>query len=850
MSSVDIIKDYYKSYEDARVFDEKHPEDGTLSRKDDGLPMRPMNVDETNACIDVILSNVSKEKKDEAVDLLFHNVQAGINEAADAKALFLEKVANGSIKCESINPIKAVEILSTMVGGKCIPCLIRLLETKEVASKVCQLLSNMVLVYDNIKLVDEISKKNNEYALNLLENWAKASWFANKPELKEFEDFIVYKIPDDIEASTDFLSHSKGGHTRTDVPFHAKHYFMNKDMLNELNELKTNNPDCPVCLVADKIGTSSSRKSGMNNVEWNIGLETDETKFQPNKKTRAVIIAGSVLGPIFAKTAQDMGSAIIRSNTNAFNTGDKIRVFWNKGLITDLNNKKISEFDNFGKKELDILKAGGATVFRMGKILTNAASNILNKKFDLPWNKKDEDTNDIPMSSSLKVIAKAAGLKSLKSGDVVYCKVGTVASQDTTGPMTLQEIQTTLAVDKFSVPLFLQSQCHNAAMGFRTENVVKANSNLANTVKKFGGVALNMGDGIIHSWLNELVVPDSIVVGGDSHTRVPTALSFPLGSGGIAEASATGVTEIEIPEVVRVVIKGEFNKGITVRDLVNYIPYKALKKFGHNIFEGSIIEYYRDGKPFEMIDVFKLTNSSAERSAAASYFEMSSDEQINYLKNYIVNSSLPIIKKMIEDGYDNNNSLKNRVKDLEDWCNNPIKFKSDDNAKYKEVIEIDLSEIKEPYIACPHTPDNVKSLSELNNEAPNNSVEFGFVGSCMSAEKDFVSFRNILKEKQIKVPLWAAIPTKFVEAKLVCEGVVEDLKNIGIRIEVPGCSLCMGNQERVFGKKNVLTTSTRNFKARMGDEASVYLVSAELEAVSALLGRFPSVKEYFDYVLG
>lgn len=838
MTAEEILQDYFAAYDAPRPFDPKHPEDGTLSRKRDGLPPLPLNAEQVKACI-ILLEK--KDRPEQMLDLLLNRVPPGTGEAAAVKAAFLGRIALEKTVVPGLSPQQAVMQLGYMKGGHNIPVLISLLKNDKTAPEAVGVLSELVLIHQAVNDVAALYESGNKYARALLEAWARADWFSRRKPLEDETKLVVFKIPDEIEASTDFLSHSKGGHTRTDIPFHGRHYFMNEALLAALDALKAENPDIPVALAADKIGTSSSRKSGMNNVEWNTGVENDDTRFQPDKKTRAVIFAGRVLGPIFAKTAQDMGSIIVRTDTDTLHTGDKVRVVWRTGKILSETGGEIAAFKPLDQNELDYLRAGGATAFRMGKILTAAASAILGKSFKLPYASATADTAVRPMTAAQKIIAKAAGLKSVRPGQTVYAKVDTVASQDTTGGMTVQELQGTLAAMKLAVPLFLQSQCHNAALGFRTSAVVAANKKLTDFVREIGGVALNMGDGIIHSWLNELVVPNTIVVGGDSHTRVPTALSFPLGSGGIAEAAATGVTEITVPDSVLVRLIGEFNDGITVRDLVNYIPYKAQKVFGKNIFEGTIIEFRRGGRPFDMIDVFKMTNASAERSAAAAYFEQPFETVAAYVRGH----SLPVVEQMIAGGYDNGGVLENRREALSVYLENPQEFKADDGAEYAYVLDIDLSEIDQPYIACPHTPDNVRPLSEIAGTP----AEFCFIGSCMSGEKDFEAFERLTRGvDRLGVETWVAAPTRMIAHDLETAGVLKALADRGARIEVAGCSLCMGNQERVKGKKNVLTTSTRNFKARMGDEASVYLVSAQLEAVAAVLGRFPSVEEYFKAV--
>ncbi len=838
LNAEEIMQMYESAYDAPRAFDPLHPQDGTLSRKQDGLPPLALNAEQVKACVSLLEQGKQTQKM---LDCLLNRVCAGTSDAAAVKADFLGRVAKKQVLIKGLSEREAIDHLGYMKGGHNIAVLISLLQNDETAPAAVAVLSELVLIYQALDKVKCLYEAGNKYAAALLEAWARADWFTHRHALEDETELVVFKIPDDIEASTDFLSHSKGGHTRTDIPFHAKHYFMNEKLLTELEALKSAHPDTQVVLVADKIGTSSSRKSGMNNIEYNIGVENEDTRFQPDKKTRAIIFAGSVLGPIFAKTAQDMGSIIVRVDTDLFHTGDKIRVVWRTGEILSQTREKRASFVPLKQEELDSLQAGGATVFRMGKILTAKASEIIGRKFPLPYGEPKGDDQDHPMSAAQKIIAKAAGLKSVRPSQTVYAKVDTVASQDTTGAMTVQELQGTLAAMQLAVPLFLQSQCHNAALGFRTPAVVEANKKLTDFIRKTGGITLNMGDGIIHSWLNELVVPNTIVVGGDSHTRTPRALSFPLGSGGIAEAAATGITQITIPESVLVRLKGEFIPGITVRDLVNYIPYKAQKLFGKNVFEGAIIEFQRTGSPFEMIDVFKMTNSSAERSAAAAYFE----QDATILADYIREHSLPLIKRMIETGYDNHSVLENRCQALQAYLDDPQEVHFDDESVFKYVLEIDLEEIDQPYIACPHTPDHVKPLSELAGIP----VEFCFVGSCMSGRTDFEDFERVTRPVQsLQAETWVAPPTRMIAYELQQAGILDALKERGGRVEISGCSLCMGNQERVQGRRNVLTTSTRNFKGRMGDEASVYLVSACVAATGALFGRFPALDEYFKAV--
>ena len=568
MTSEEILARYRASYDAPQPFDPKHPEDVTLSRREEGLPPLPMNAEETAAVCDLLSKG---DGTPEMLDLLENEVEPGTGAAAKVKADFLGKAASGEITVSGLSADRAIELLERMKGGHNVPVLVGLLENGRTAARAREALSRSVLIHNAVERVGELYKNGNKEAEKLLRSWAKGEWFSSRPDIPGVIRAVVYKIPDDIEASTDFLSHSKGGHTRTDVPKHGKRYFMTREMLAELEALKAAHPDRQVVLAADKIGTSSSRKSGMNNVEWNTGIENEDTRGVPNKRTRAVIFAGGTLGPIFAKTAQDMGSVILRVNTDVLKTGDLLDIRLKEGRATDAAGRTVCTF-NFSKSDAEILRANGGTNFRMGKILTAAASKILGESYSLPYEVSDFSAAERrPMTAAQKIIAQAAQKEFVTPGMTVYAKVGTVASQDTTGGMTVRELQGTLAAMKLAVPLFLQSQCHNAAAGFRTPAVVEANRRLADFVREIGGVALNMGDGIIHSWLNEVVMPNSVVVGGDSHTRVPTALSFPLGSGGVAEAAATGVTEIVVPESVLVVLKGAFRRGIGVRDLVNYI---------------------------------------------------------------------------------------------------------------------------------------------------------------------------------------------------------------------------------------------------------------------------------------
>lgn len=841
MTPADILKDYYRSYTMPGPADPKYPSADHLSRQDEGLPPLPLNEAQTKAVV-TLLSDGGETP--EILSLLLTQVEPGTAPAAQIKADFLGRVATGEVLLKGLSPSEAVQHLGYMRGGYNIPILIALLENEKTAGQAEKVLSNLVLIHGAFEKVAALAQKGNKHALALLESWAKAEWYTNRSDIPDRIETVVFKIPDSIEASTDFLSHSKGGHTRTDIPKHGKRYFMTAEMLRELEELKAAHPGIQVILAADKIGTSSSRKSGMNNVEWNIGIETEETRYIPNKKTRALIIAGRTLGPIFDKTAKDMGSVIIRANTDALKTGDRLSISLKDGKAYDAKGSLVFNFTEPSPQDIEMLHAGGGTAFRMGKILTANASKVLGKSYSLPYDVPDySQVLKKQMTAAQKIIAQAAGLDTVIPGMTVYARVDTVASQDTTGPMTVQELQGSLAAMKLSVPLFLQSQCHTAARGFRTPEVVEANMRLTSFIKDLGGIALNMGDGIIHSWLNEMVMPNTIVVGGDSHTRTPTALSFPLGSGGIAEAAATGVTEIVVPESVLVLLKGELRQGITVRDLVNFIPYKAQEIYGKkiNIFEGRLIEFRREGLPMEMIDAFRLTNASAERSATAAYFEQYPQDVAHHLKSV----SIPLLKQMIKAGYDNGNALKNRCAEMEKWAVSAAGIRADDGAEYAYVLAIDLNEIDQPYIACPETPDNVKPLSEVENTP----IGAAFVGSCMSSYRDFANFERIVRSiKKFPVDLWMAPPTRMTALMLEQEGIRQRLEEKGVRFEEPGCSLCMGNQERISGAKNVLTTSTRNFKGRLGDEASVYLASAELEAVAAMKGFFPSVHDYFEAV--
>lgn len=818
-------------------FKAKYLENVALRAKD-GIPPLPLSTDETRAVLDLLQNN---KDADFAKDLLINRVSPGVDESAKIKAEFLGEILLGKISVQSISKAEAVKILGTMVGGYNITPLIDALSDESIAKLSANALKELIFVYDNFEIIAELSKSNS-YAKEVIESWANAEWFLNKPALEEQIELIALKI--DGETNTDDLSPASDAFTRSDIPLHAKAMLKNR-IENYEARIENVKQKGKVAYVGDVVGTGSSRKSACNSIMWHFG---DEIPFIPNKKRRGVVIGG-VIAPIFFNTCQDSGALPIVADVSAIKEGDKIVVFPYQGKITR-NGEEISRFNLTPNTIFDEMRAGGRINLIIGRKLTAKARAFLGLDegdfFTKPIAPK-ESTKGYTLAQ--KILGKACGKEGVRVGEYCEPKTTTVGSQDTTGAMTRDEIKEMAAL-KFSTDFVMQSFCHTAAYPKPAD--ISLQATLPDFITSRGGVALRPKDGVIHSWLNRFTLPDTIGTGGDSHTRFPIGVSFPAGSGLVAFAAVNGIMPLDVPPSVLVRFKGQMNEGITLRDLVNAIPYYAIKnglltvekKNKKNIFNGKILEI--EGLPnLKVEQAFELSDASAERSAAACVIKLNKEPIIEYLS-----SNIALIEAMIKDGYESKATLQNRADAMRAWIKNPALLEADKDAEYEAIIDIDLGEITEPIVACPNDPDDVATLSEVLGSANRaHKIDEVFVGSCMTNIGLFRAFGEIVKnEGQLNSRIWIAPPTKMDEKQLTLEGYLSVFGASGARIEAPGCSLCMGNQARVKDNAVVFSTSTRNFDNRMGKGAKVYLGSAELAAVCAILGRIPSKDEYLDII--
>ena len=822
--------DFLQSYETA-----------VKERAANGIPPLPLSTQECADLIEILKSNPTKE----LVTLLRERVSPGVDEAAYVKAAYLHALVEGKSKCDLISPLEAVKMLGTMLGGYNVDPLVEALSNKDeaVAKAAADALKNTILVYDAFNNVEELAKTN-IHAKSVLESWANGEWFTNKPSLPEKMTLAVFKVPG--ETNTDDLSPASEAFTRSDIPLHAKAMLQKRQpgSLEKIEELKSKGYE--VAYVGDVVGTGSSRKSGINSIQWHMGRDIPCV---PNKRTGGVIL-GSTIAPIFFNTAEDSGALPIEVDVDALETGDIIELNFKDGSLTK-EGKVVASFSLSPTTLADEYRAGGRIPLIIGRGLTAKARASLGLPSEEIFAKpvQPESKEGIGFTQAQKMVGRACGVEGVRPGMYVEPLTLTVGSQDTTGPMTRDEIKE-LAALGFSADFVLQSFCHTAAYPKPTD--VKLQHTLPDFIRNRGGVSLKAGDGVIHSWLNRMVLPDSVGTGGDSHTRFPIGISFPAGSGLVAFAAVTGSMPLNMPESVLVRFKGEMQPGITLRDLVNAIPYYAIKqglltvpkKNKKNIFAGKVLEI--EGLPkLKVEQAFELSDASAERSAAACSVALDKEPIIEYLK-----SNITLIESMIQAGYGDETTLKRRAQKMQNWLDNPELVEADKNAQYKEIIEIDLSEIKEPILACPNDPDDVATLSEIlaDPNRPTNIDEV-FVGSCMTNIGHYRALGEVLQgEGQVPTRLWIAPPTKMDKRQLTEEGYYSLFGQAGARIEIPGCSLCMGNQARVADGAVVFSTSTRNFDNRMGVDAKVYLGSAELAAVCAILGRLPSVEEYMSIV--
>jgi len=806
-------------------------------RADLGIPPLPLTAEQTSELVELI----KKENNKELLELLINRVPAGVDDAAYVKAAFLADISQKKIKCELISPKDATFYLGTMLGGYNVEPLINLIDDQECGDIAVEALSKTLLIFDSFNDIAEMSSKSNN-AKKILNSWAEAEWFLSKPEIPDLIKTTVFKVPG--ETNTDDLSPAPDAWSRPDIPLHAlAMYKMPREGISKPIETisKLKEKGFPVALVGDVVGTGSSRKSATNSVLWHMG---EEIPFIPNKKTGGICIGGKI-APIFFNTMEDAGTIVFEADVEKMNTGDLISIYPFEGKIKNKKNEVISKFEFKSETFLDEVRAGGRIPLIIGRSLTDKTREFLNlnpsEVFVRPG---DKDNSQEGFTLAQKMVGKACGVKGIRPG--TYCEpiMTTVGSQDTTGPMTRDELKE-LACLGFTSDLVMQSFCHTAAYPKPVD--IETQHTLPEFIKTRGGIALKPGDGIIHSWLNRMLLPDTVGTGGDSHTRFPIGISFPAGSGLVAFGAALGVIPLDMPESVLVRFSGEMQPGITLRDLVNAIPYAAIKrglltveKEGKkNIFSGRCLEI--EGLPNLKIEqAFELSDASAERSASGCTVLLDEDPIIEYL-----NSNIILLRWLISEGYGDARTLERRALKMEQWLANPILMQPDKNAKYAEIIEIDLNEIKEPLLACPNDPDDVKSLSEIGED----KIDEVFIGSCMTNIGHFRAAGKLLEKiSSLPTRLWISPPTKMDKFQLEEEGFYKIFENAGVRTEVPGCSLCMGNQARVEPNSTVVSTSTRNFPNRLGDGANVYLASAELAAISAILGKLPNVDEYLSHM--
>lgn len=801
------------------------------------LPPLPLSAEQVAQLVELVKNPPAGEEKT-LLDLLENRIPAGVDQSAYVKAAFLSDIANGKASSPLLSAEKAVQLLGTMLGGYNVQALVALLDTP-MAAEAVKALSHTTLMFDAFHDVDEKMKAGNAHAKALIESWANAEWFTNAPVLADEIKVVVFKV--DGETNTDDLSPAQEAWSRPDIPLHAKAMLVNKmpEGLNTIETLKQKG--LPLAYVGDVVGTGSSRKSAINSVQWFMGNDIPNI---PNKRTGGVIL-GTKIAPIFFNTAEDSGALPIQCDVSKMQMGDVITIKPYAGQVLNEKGEVISTFELAPTTMPDEVRAGGRIPLIIGRGLTTNARKALglppSDMFIQAIAPKDTGKG---YTLAQKMVGKACGVTGVRPGAYCEPKATTVGSQDTTGGMTRDELKE-LACLGFSADLVMQSFCHTAAYPKPVD--IKLQHTLPEFMSSRGGVSLKPGDGVIHSWLNRMVLPDTVGTGGDSHTRFPIGISFPAGSGLVAFAAAMGVMPLDMPESVLVRFKGKMQPGITLRDLVNAIPYAAIqegtltvgKQGKKNVFNGRILEI--EGLPdLKVEQAFEFADASAERSANGCTVKLNKEPVIEFL-----NSNIVLLQNMIDSGYQDARTLQRRIDSMQAWLAKPELLEADADAEYAHVIEIDLNEIKEPLVACPNDPDDIKPLSAVVGD----KIDEVFIGSCMTNIGHYRAAAKVLEGAGgIPTRLWIAPPTRMDEAQLRDEGVYSVFGIAGARTEVPGCSLCMGNQARVADKATVFSTSTRNFDNRMGRDARVYLGSAELAAVCAKLGRMPTHAEYMETV--
>lgn len=814
-----------------------------------GIPAKPLSADQVADLVE-LLKNPPAGEEDFLLELLSDRVPPGVDEAAYVKAGFLTAVTKGEVASPIVNKEAAVQLLGNMHGGYNIATLVELLDDADLAELAAEELKHTLLMFDAFHDVEDKMKAGNSYAKEIIESWAAAEWFTSRADLPEKITVSVFKVTG--ETNTDDLSPAPDAWSRPDIPLHARAmYKMTRDgltpethgevgCLSQIEEVKAKGH--PVAFVGDVVGTGSSRKSATNSVLWFFG---DDLPGVPNKRGGGICIGGKV-APIFFNTMEDAGALVFEADVEKMNMGDVIDIFPLEGKITNAETGDVlAEYAYKSDVILDEVRAGGRINLIIGRGLTDKARTALGlEATDLFRKPVQPEDSGKGFSLAQKMVGKACGVEGIRPGTYCEPKMTTVGSQDTTGPMTRDELKD-LACLGFSADLTMQSFCHTAAYPKPVD--IDTQHTLPDFIMNRGGVSLRPGDGIIHSWLNRMLLPDTVGTGGDSHTRFPLGISFPAGSGLVAFAAATGVMPLDMPESILVRFKGEMQPGITLRDLVHAIPLYGIKqglltvekKGKKNAFSGRILEI--EGLTDLTVEqAFELSDASAERSAAGCTIKLSEESISEYLR-----SNITMLRWMINEGYGDPRTLERRAQSMEAWLANPELMQADADAEYAEVIEIDLSDIKEPIVCCPNDPDDAKTLSDVAGE----KVDEVFIGSCMTNIGHFRAAGKLLDANNgpLSTRMWMSPPTKMDRAQLMDEGYYNIYGRAGVRTEMPGCSLCMGNQARVAPNSTVLSTSTRNFPNRLGDGADVFLTSAELASVGAILGKLPTAEEYMEY---
>ncbi len=814
-------------------------------REAQGIFPKPLSMGETQEVVVALQdSALDSELLAELKHLLLWRVPPGVDEAAKIKAEFLYQLALGELTSKAISAREAVSLLGTMQGGYNIPPLVALLNHPDLSQEAVAALKHSILIFDALDDILQLAKQGNAPAKQVLNQWAKGEWFTDRPKVEKKITVTVFKVPGEI--NTDDFSPAQDAWSRPDIPLHAQAMLkmpregMVDNPVAKIQALKKNG--FPVAFVGDVVGTGSSRKSAANSLLWHIG---EDIAFVPNKRVGGVVLGGTI-APIFYNTLEDAGALPLEADVSALQTGQVIEIYPYQGEIRDqATGELVSKFTLKSPMLLDSVRAGGRISLILGRQLSDDSRQALNLESSDLFVRPEQIHHNAGYTLAQKIVGKACGVEGVYPSQYCQPKVTSVGSQDTTGPMTRDEIKD-LACLNFNADLVLQTFCHTAPYPRPID--YENHQTMPSFFEQRGGVAIKPGDGIIHSWLNRMILPDTVGTGGDSHTRFPIGISFPAGSGLVAFAAATGMMPLDMPESILVRFKGDMREGITLRDLVHAIPYFAQqqglltvdKSNKKNIFAGKVIEI--EGlSTLSVEQAFELSDATAERSAAGCTIALSEESIATYLK-----SNITLLNWMISQGYESKTRLEKRAQEMQDWLDHPQLLKADEDADYAAILEIDIDSITEPLLCCPNDPDDVKPLSAVANT----QIDEVFIGSCMTNIGHFRAAAKLMEpwEGPTDCKTWIAPPTKMDEKQLRSEGLYNIFARRGVRTEIPGCSLCMGNQAQVAENATVISTSTRNFPNRLGKGSQVYLGSAELASITAMLGRLPSAKEYAQYI--